>query len=292
MELMNPLNNLFKETFELLRNNMVLVQAFILFFIVLGLISLPIGNNTDARSMIVLMVCSILAGIVFNCGWFNMFYKCVKTPPNPNLSKAEQAVKSLELFKEFFPGVALYFTPMIIGSVIFYILHAIIIFIAIKIGLDQVGIPTGVTYDEIFQHRENPQDLSNYLHSLPKETILQLNTWTIIFLLTIPFQILLNYLTMFWAQSIIFLKVNPIKAYIESLKLVFKQPVTTFIISFSFAVSLFASMIMSAIPFIVVQFIGLILLILVYTYFNLLIFKYLEKEKIDNNSRADSIGQN
>jgi hypothetical protein len=288
---MKYINQLFNDTLELLKLNMVLIQPFILFFIAFGLTLTPLSSSYNLRNTLIVLVCVSLIMVVFNSGWYNMIYKCVKTPINDNLSKAEQAMHSLKLFKEFLPGVALYFYKFLGGTVIYIALLGIIITGVFSAGIEQVGIPIGVSWEEFSEAAKTHEDMKNYLEALAPGTYYQLAMWNFLLIIAIGLAYILNFLTMFWAPVIIFKETSFVRAYFESFKLIFKHPLRTFIISLSYALCLSFAFIVFFFPFILVQFIGLILIIFTVTYFNLLIFKYLEKQKIDNNSRADSIGQ-
>jgi hypothetical protein len=289
---MEYINRLYNETLQLLKKNMVLVQPFILYFIIFGLVITPASSNPGIKSTTVSLVSIFLVSVVFNAGWYNMLYKCVKTPVNENLSKSEQAMKSLSLFKEFLPGVALYFKDFLCGGLIYVALLAIILLGTLNIGLDQIGIPIGVSWSDFAEAARDQETVQKYLQSLPAGTYYQLAKWNFLIMVTTFIIFLLNFLTMFWAQSILFIKINCVRAYIMSVKLIFRHPIRSLNIGVIYALSLNLSFLVFAFPNILIKFIGLTLLILTITYFNLLIFKYLDKQNLNHHSRTDSVGEN
>lgn len=284
---MDFIQNIYRTTFDLLKTNMVLVQPLILFFILAGIIFMPLGNDKNLSNILIVLLCVGLVSVVFNAGWYSMFHKCIITPPNPNLTKAEQTIKSLELFKEFFPGVALYFIPFLGGSLLYLALLVIIFIAAYNWGIEHIGIPLGIPWEQLFSADQTSESVRDFFNKLSPGVKYQIALWEVVVIIALLVNYLLNYLTMFWAQSIVFLKVNPVSAFIKSIKLVVQNPVRTFIISLSFSLCLQITFLISIVPFILLQFIGLALYILVIVYFNLLIFVYFDKKQLGNNSRSD-----
>lgn len=292
---MKYIADLFEQTKELLRLNMMLIQPLVLFFILILLILMVISDKvnfkeTPEMSIQILVVAGLCAGlitVVFNAGWYNMFNKCVKTPINANLTKAEQAMKSLELFKEFFPGVALYFLPFFLGSLIYLALLAIIFLLAYNTGQSHIGIPEGVSWGKFVDAEESYKSVQDYLLSLPVDVKEKINLWSSLVMGAFIANYILNYLTMFWAQFVVIKNVNPVAALVESIKTVVKHPLRAFIISLSFAFALQVCFIIFSINFILFQFLGIIIYVFVITYFNLMIFLYLDKQQGHSAGGAD-----
>lgn len=293
---MNYLLTLFSDTRQLLRANMVLIQPLILYFIVILLIMMPIGTLVEKgiplsesyKTLLIVFLCIGLVSVVFNSGWYNMFHKAVKTPLDPALTKHEQALKSFELFKEFFPGISLYFPAFLLGSILFAAFIVFIFFSSISIGVEQIGIPTGIDWNRFFDPEQSVDSLKKYIESIPAGLQYQIVQWEFLFFITFMINFLLNYFFMFWAQLVIFMKLNFLKAFTKSLLLVARHPLRTLIIILSYSLSWKVAFIIFGIPFILFQFLGIVFIVFVMTFFNLMIFVYLEKQTIDNNLGADS----
>jgi uncharacterized membrane protein len=92
---------------------------------------------------------------------------------------------------------------------------------------------------------------------------------------------LFSYITMFWIQAVIAEGKRPFKAYLESIKTVFKNPVATLVIYLSQCAGIIGVSFFSAAYSlnIILQFVGLMLLILVIVYFTMMTFLYFERYK-------------
>lgn len=289
---MEIIKNLFKESYELIKNNFVLVQPLLLFFIVSGLLMKLVGEAFTLKSSIVTALSIGLLWTVFNAGWFNMINQCVKTPYNNDLPKAERALNSLKLFKEFFPGVTVFFIPILLGSIIYLILISLIIAVFYYIGISFIGIPNGLVWDEIFKAGQSNTAMYAYISRFPQSTIKQIAEWELLIIIALIVNYLLSYIFMFWGQCIVVNESNPINAYIQSVKIVIKHPILTLAINISSAISLNITLFLSIIPMELVRFVGLILYILVMVYFTLMTFLYIEKQNNNNNSWSNSDRQN
>ena len=287
---------LFQKTHEKFRYNAVLMYPLLTYLIVALMILMPLGGHEEDamvepasfNTVIVILLCIGLITVVFNAGWYNMFLKCVKMPDNPELSKAERVIKSFDLFKEFFPGVALHFLPLLLGTLLYMCLVGILFFGTYTIGVEKIGIPIGVDWGRFIDAKQTYESLQSYINNLAPGILYQMNLWVLLIFAAMIIHFFLNYLTMFWAQIIVYLEVNPVRAFIKSLKLIFAHPLRTLIMNFSFALSLQVCFIVFSIPFILFNLAGMVFYVLIIIYFNLMIFIYLEQELAHNNCGPDS----
>lgn len=293
------IKNLFKETKELLTNNNILIQPLILYLIAILLLLMPLSEKLTSplghldilKTLTIGLVCIILINIVFNAGWYNMLYTCIKTPENPNLSKSEKAMKSLGLFKAFFPGVALFFTRYLFGTLLYFAVILIIIFAAYSYGMEVIGAPAGINWEIFTDPEQTYETLQNYILTLPDGIKLQIAKWELLIFTALLATFIINYFSTFWAQIIIVSDVNPVRAFIKSIKEGLTHPLRVIIISLSFTFCLKICFIIFSIPFILFPFFGIIIYVFTVSYFNLMIFKYLDKQQTThNNSGADSLG--
>ncbi|MGD9580831.1 MAG: hypothetical protein AB7V50_05630 [Vampirovibrionia bacterium] len=298
---MNFIKTLFKETNQTLKDNNILIQPLILYLIAILVILMPISeklaNPHDSteiiKTLLIGLVCIILINVVFNAGWYNMLYTCIKTPINPNLNKSEQALKSLELFKAFFPGVALFFNRYLAGTLLYFAIILIIGLGAYSYGMENIGAPVGISWDIFSDPNQTYESMQNYILNLPDGIKLQIAQWELLIFAALISTFIINYLSIFWPQMVIVDNINPIRAFINSFKEAFKHPLRVLIIALSFAFCLKICFIIFSIPFILFPFVGIIIYVFTVSYFNLMIFKYLDtKQTPNNNSRSDSIGQN
>lgn len=293
------IKTLFIDTKKILKQNSILIQPLILYLIATLLILMPLSEKVTSpldfyeiiKMILIGLVCIILINVAFNAGWYNMLYTCIKTPENPNLNKSERAMKSLGLFKEFFPGVALFFTRYLFGTFLYFSVILIIIFGAYSYGISHIGAPTGIKWDIFVDPEQTYQGMQDYILNLPDSIKLQIAQWELLIFSALFTTFIVNYLTIFWAQIIIVSNVNPVRAFIRSIREVIKHPLRVLIISLSFTFCLKICFIIFSIPFILFPFFGIIIYVFTVSYFNLMIFSYLDKQQtLNNNSRADGLG--
>lgn len=274
------LKEIYSECFELLKDNTVVIQPLIFYTILVNLMLLPIGNTLDTQSIVVIAICFGITLVVFNSGWFNMFFGCIRTIPNPNLTKEESTLKSLELYNDFFPGVAMNFLPFLGAALINLLIFSGLIYLAYYLNADQLVIPQGFNLDQFLQSLEKYETSQSILNKMPE-------AWQNYIFFVMVINHILNFLTIFYFQLMVIDKTNPISGLIDSIKTVFSHPLQTFIIYISFNVALSISTLILLLPVCIFQFIGLVLYLISMTYFNLLIFLYLDKQTSNNNRRAN-----
>lgn len=284
---MSFIHSLFKESFELIKVNMVLVHALVFFFIVLSILLMPVGAISSDRALIVVFISIGLLFSVFFSGWVNMFYVLVTNPSNPNLTAAEQTLKSFHLFKEFFPGVTLYFLPVIGGLLLYTAILAIFAIAIYSYGLENIGIPMAFTNEEFLSkmmETNSFSELSANISPLMKE---QIAKWYGLLLLFSMIKLFVDYLTMFWIQGVLFCQVNPVRGFIKSIQMVAKDPINTLIIVLLMFFGNMIANFLAIVPNFLISIIGLLLTLFVSTYFLLVKFLYFEKKASYSHSRAD-----
>lgn len=256
---------------------------------------MPVGDLVEKgiplsgsyKTLIVVFLCIGLVTVVFNSGWFNMFYRVVKTPLNPEHSKHEQALESFKLFKDFFPGISLYFVPFLMGSLMVSAFSFFIFYTSFTIGLEEIGIPIGIDWGRLFNPEESVASLREYVENISPGLQFQIVQWEFLFFATFVINFIVNYLLMFWAQLIIYTKESFLRTFYKSLTLVARHPLRTLIIILSYSFCWKVAFIIFGIPFILFQFLGIVFIVFIMAYFNLMIFIYLEKQNIDNNIGAN-----
>ena len=299
MKTITIIKELFSNTLKLVKYNIVLVQPLLIFFFILTLLLSPVftsGKNILNSGPGIVMIVSI-AGLIcaFTAGWFSMFHKSIEILSKPSPTREERATHTVDLFKEFFPGVGKYFAKIVLGILLGFILYFVIVAVTILIG-KTTGISHGVSlssYDSIKKILESFDD-THLSKSHSKITII-----------AVIIRFIFLYLTMFWMQAIISADKSPITAYIESVKTVLKNPLATLTIFLSNFGSLFVlCLILSVLNTtklnsenflgFIIQFSGQIFLFMIIIYFTMMNFLYFEKYSTKNTgiSRPHSVRQN
>jgi len=293
------IKELFRNTSKLVRYNIILVQPLLIFFFILTLLLSPVfssGKNILYSPAGFIMIISI-AGLIcaFMAGWFSMFHKSMELLSKPAPTREERASHSINLFKEFFPGVGKHFTNIVLGIVFGLILYFIIVALTLIIGKG-----TGMTHGISLISHDN---IKKIMDSFDDSQLTRLHSK--ITLIAIIIRFLFLYLTMFWMQAIISEDKNPITAYIESIKTVLKNPVATLTIFLSnfgclfvlcFILSFLNTTKFNSESFLgfIIQFSGQVFLFMIIIYFTMMNFLYFEKysKKNISISRPHSVRQN
>ena len=260
-----------------MKNNLILVQPLLIFFLVISILLSPV-TLTGGISIAVIIMFASVAGLfcAFWAGWYNMFHKSIEYVDKLNLTPEEKAVNSLNLFKEFFPGVGKYFLKIVAGFVI-YSIFAFLLFIVIQLVGDKfIGFPKSITVDQLMAAAADGQKALVLLNKITPADRLKIMQWDLLGLIIMG---LFSYITMFWTQAVISGGKRPLKAYWESVKAVFKNPFITIIIYLSQCVGIIGVSFISAAYSlnIIIQFVGLMVLIMVIVYFTMMSFLYFEK---------------
>mgnify|MGYP006870483952 CR=1 FL=1 len=278
------LADLFGKTFHIVRNNLILVQPLLFFMLLAGVFSSSLsGITTITPAAIVLIISNIALFCAFLAGWYHMIHKSIVLQTKPAKSEEERAVESVKLFNEFIPGVGRYFLDIVIGLILFFVLLFIVMNITGFIGQHYIGIPEGITKQDLSTALINEENAIKFLNSISNADKIKISKW---YILTMTTSGLFSYLTMFWAPAIIAGN-NPFKAYLISLKTVLKRPIATISIFLSFWISAFFISIINSLSMnnFLLQFLGLVLFVLSILYFTLMNFLYYD-ENSENNSTS------
>ncbi len=228
MPIFSEINNLFSRTFSMVKYSMVLTLPFLVFWLLLGFVLLPLTTGGGAGIFFTLFLVSGLTA-AFLSGWMNMFKRSAETPVDENLPGEKRTSDSFELFREFFPGVGKYFGKMILGLVMYFFLFNIVMLIVEMVIIPMFGTFESFTQQELFEAMKDPDktvSLWNAISAADKMKIYKIAGMEALFMF------LFLYLTMFWPQLIVLKDIYPLKAFQESFKTVINDPVKTGIIFF------------------------------------------------------------
>lgn len=271
---------LYSRTYQLVKDNLILVQPVLLFLLLLSLLLTPIsmgGFNIAILFVALAMYCA------FGAGWFSMFHECVKLSAYPDLSEEEKSANTVSLLKEFFPGVGKYFHKFLLGILI----YGFILFLAINIfggiiGAKFIGFPESINSSELMSIYLNADKSTEILNKISAADKMKIGLWNGLGFIIMS---ICTYFMMFWPQAMISQDKNPILAHIESIKTVLKRPFTTLVIYISQWTSIIGISFLGAQNsknFIAHLFI-LMLFVLVIVYFTMMTFLYFEKYRKNNS---------
>ncbi len=279
---------LFKDSFTLTSNNLIITYPLILFLWIIAMLVDPMRSYSTSSWQFWAIALNIVGLMVaFWAGWFNMFSSlAINYKKDPNI--VEQKVYSFDLLKEFVPGVGSCFVSILIGMILYLVLFVLFFSVAGFLGFKLIGIPeahpekwTHILYDKTA--------LYNFVHGLSAADKLILVKWN---MLTLFFMNLFSFITMFWMPIVVSRDVNPIKAFGINIMLIIKNPASVFLI---YVFYLFANTVLSLLSSVsgnfILQLITMTLMLLFVTYFFVLLFMFIE-EKNENtrSSGLDSIG--
>lgn len=267
-------NNLIPRTFSLIKVNQVLIMPFLIFLLLVVIVLSPAAGMNP----FVLVAVIALKG-VFLSGWLNMFHMCLENANNDNLPDEQKTISSLNLYKEFFPGVGKYFQKIFWG-----LLYGIIIFILF------VNIGEAITLHFLGGFKSfSPENLIQTVHGATTNAdiiafwhkISHADKVKIIKLVSIDlfFVAIFSYLTMFWTQFVIVEDKNPVNAFVLSIKAVLNDPINTFSIFICTLISFIFVFVLKAVlgANILSQLLILMLFAYVIVYYTMMNFLYFER---------------
>ena len=285
------IKELFSKPYSLLRHNIMLIQP-LWFFATILILIMPEGAKVASKPFIFFMLAIGGLFCAFLAGWFTMFYKIVSSPDKLPKNPDERTRYPEISLNQFFQGVGQYFAKVLFGIILYFILLIIVVNIAGFIGEKYIGYPHSFAQAEFIKASMSQQSAIQFVHKISMKDIIIIDKWFFLIVGAISF---FSYLTMFWLQSLIARDKNPIADYLESIKIVLRDPIMTFIIFLFYSVGLALAVILYIIGVLnfVVQTIGIIIFTFVVIYFTMMMFVYFEKYR-ENTSiiRTDSFGQN
>ncbi len=278
MEIFTEINELFQRTFSLVKYNLVLTLPFLLFWLILGFVMLPLTSGGAGRGIFFTLI--LIVGLIaaFMSGWMNMFKKCIETSVDENLPDDKRTTDSFWLFKEFFPGVGKNFVNIALGILIFFFLFNIFMLILEAIIMPFLGHFESFTHQEMLNAMENSDKTVQFWHSISdsdKSRIFKIAGIEIIS------TFIFAYLTMFWAQLAALKEIYPIKAFIESIKIVIKDPCKTSLIFFPCFFLILAVFFIGAILILnpIIKLLMILLFVYALIFYVMMTFLYIERYK-------------
>jgi len=261
------IHKLIPRTFNLVKVNQVLIMPFLIFLLLVVMILSPLGGINPF-----ILVAIIALKSVFLAGWLNMFHMCLENTNNENISDEQKTLNSLNLYKEFFPGVGKYFQKIFWGVLIF--LFAINLFESATFHfLGHFKSFSLETLPQTLATKADFQPFWDKISHADKIKILKIVAIDMVFIGV------LSYLTMLWTQFVVVEDKKPVNAFFSSFKAVLNDPINTFLI---FIFSLISFILIFGLNLILgqnilSQLLSLMLFAYVIVYYTMMTFLYFER---------------
>jgi len=261
------IHKLIPRTFNIVKVNQVLIMPFLMFLLLVVVVLSPVGGINPF-----IMVAVIALKSVFLAGWLNMFHMCLENTNNENITDEQKTINSLNLYKEFFPGVGKYFQKIFWGVLIFLLAVNIVESVIFHF----LGNFKSFSLENLPQTLGTKADFVafwNKISHVDKIKIIKIAA------IDMSFIGLFSYLTMFWTQSVVVEDKNPIKAFVASVKTVLNDPINTLLI-FAFMLISFIFVFVLNIMLgenILSQLLALMLFAYVIVYYTMMTFLYFER---------------
>lgn len=286
----------FKRAFKITNDNIILTTPFVLFLLLLS-IYFGIVQNAPVNifAALLLLITSLFMTSAFLAGWFFMVKKAIDLDKKEFIVEEEKAKASFGLIKELPAGIGEFFLPVTGGLILYITLIALFSVVSYKIGMHFIG-SVDLSLLKIKMAMNSPAAMKSLISALSKDQLIKLEAWNLLILSTM---ILFSFITMFWGAHVFIKNKNPLIAFFQSLKFIFKNFLSSIVlfvyISFiNFFVSIILNVLGVVNPFI--YFVSILIYFYFVVYVVVLVFLYYDSEataktESNCNSGADSIGQ-
>ena len=271
-----------QKAIKITNDNFVVVLPLVAFYIILHLYMILMGQNADTgiKSIIVLLTVTFMIA-VFVAGWLYMIKQAVDLSKQEFVMDEEAVKAHLGLLKDFPVGVGKFFLSFVGQIVVGFILLIITTFFLVKLGINLFGI-VDFSPEQIAYFSDASRDMTKITDFIKESQINTILKWGMLFF---GATFLISYLVMFWAPEIIYKTTNPLKAFIESIVKLFKNPLKSFglyvlINVFYFILSIIVTL--TANILVLYYFFSIVSLYFV-VYVVVLIFTYFEGEFVGKN---------
>lgn len=271
-----------KKSFDILWQNSVIIQPFILFMF---LISILLGSANNFQSglsplLIGFLVSAFALFCAFLAGWLQLFQAAIRNYAK-NASPTERAELSLASFREFLPAVGRFFIPITAAVILYILLFFAVMKLTVFLGLKYIGLSDNISFSRLASLFGDKEKVYAFIAALTEADRQKLMRWD---LLTLFMTGSFSYVTMFWFQAIMMNGENALKGFVSSLKAVFAHPFVTFgIFILYWFVSFLTSFISAFAPgMFLVQLLNLMLVVFITVYFIMVNFVYFEEYSGNN----------
>lgn len=277
------LGALLQRSFKIFRENLMIVQPFILFMLLLSIVSGSLTHMPKGISpvLIVFLVSVFCLFCAFLAGWFQLFQAAIRNSHVEYKTPQEKAEASINAFREFLPAVGRFFIPITIAVILYILLFLGVIKLVGFLGSKYIGFTQNISPEKLSEVFSDQNKLKAFVESLSAKDRSVLVKWDLLMLGSIG---LFSYLTMFWFPAIMLNGENPVKALFTGIKSAFIKPflslgifITYWIanISFSFLSAMTAGIF-------ILDLLNLMVMVFMTVYFIMVIFVYFEEHSADN----------
>lgn len=279
------LTKILKKSFDILRKNLIIVQPFIFFLLLISVLTGSIQNISRGFSplLITFLVSTFALVCAFLAGWFQLFSASIRNSYKEVTSPVEQAEMSFGILREFLPAVGRFFVPITIAVILYIAMFFGVIKLIIFLGIKYIGFSENISPEKFVALFNDKTQIYNFVASLTEADRQKLMRWDLLTLFLTGF---FSYITMFWFPAIMLNGENAFKAFFLGIKAVISRPfVTLGIFALYWVTNLISSFITSLAPnFFLLQLVNLMLVIFIMVYFIMVNFVYFEEYSENNIS--------
>ncbi len=279
-----------KKSLFILKNNLIFIQPLLIYllFLLTG-ISFILNQNIYSTPKILMSIAITLMTIAFTGGWFHIIKEGIISY-NPDDSKNESAVKSINILKSFFEGVGANFLKTLGIYIILFFLYLIIGTLITKLCLMLFGEPKIIHELPKLSKAASEAEFLNIVNSFSIKDYVVISNWFIVIYIISS---TLNFFTLLYFGITFFEKANIFKTFWLSIKFFFKNILNVILLMISIFV---ISIGLQLITFIlgkssIALVISLILLSLYLNYYILLVF-CLYYDTINSNNGTKCLREN
>lgn len=281
-------NNLFKQSWILMKNNLIgIVEPLMFWLLVMMLVLAPLSTKSSVDiGFIIAASLGFLCFTAFLSGWYACVKSVVALKNKVYNDVSERNKDQIEILKNFFPGVADYMLSISILTVIYFIFLGITIVAFRLCSLKLLAIYN--IPQEFFNvvNTGSQLKITEYIQSnlTPHQVLLLLG----IFIAGFVVYMIFNLFVLWFAPAMFYESKNPVTAIILALKFLFKNiGISLLIILVMFAINFTISVVNVFTGNGLLSFIPLILLLTYFMYYVTTVFLYYDS-KTQNTSNCGS----
>jgi hypothetical protein len=272
-----------QRSFKILRENLIIVQPFILFLLLISFLATSVQNIPSGKSpaLIVFLVSLFALSCAFLAGWFQLFQAAIRNSRREFSSVEEKVEASMNSFREFLPAVGRFFIPITIAVVLYIVMFFGVMKLVMLLGMKYIGFTQNISPNNMMSILSDQSKIKPFVESLTQIDRNKLFQWD---MLMLCFTGLFSYLTMFWFPAIMLNGENPFKALFTGIKSALGHPLDSLGIFFTYWIVNILTSFIGALTagFFVFELLNLMLVVFVTVYFIMVNFVYFEEYSADH----------
>lgn len=279
------MRKILKKAYEILRNNLIIIQPFIFYLLLVSIFIGSVHNVSDGiKPVLIIFLISIFAlSCAFLAGWLQLFQAALRNSFKESSTQIEKVEMSFGILREFLPAVGRFFVPITVAVILYFILFFGVVKLTVFLGLKYIGLSENLAPEKILSVFSDKTKVYAFVTSLTEADSEKLLRWDIFFIFMTG---VFFYLTMFWFPAIMLNGENAFKAFWSGLKATFSRPFTTLgIFSLGWVTNLAVSLLGSVFSGVfLIQILNLMLVVFITVYFIMVNFVYFEEYSGNNIS--------